>query len=65
MDLPMNRRRWLQALGASGAAAGRGAMNVNLEAAQAPGESSGFESSILAEHVTQDAQTCPRLSTAG
>lgn len=61
MDLPMNRRRWLLALGASGAAASLGAMNVNLEAAQAPGESSGFESSIIAEHVTQDAQTCPTI----
>ena len=35
MELPVNRRRGLQALGASGAAASLGAMNVNLEAAQA------------------------------
>ncbi len=34
MDLPMNRRRWLRALGGSGAATSLGAMNVNLEAAQ-------------------------------
>jgi NADPH-dependent 2,4-dienoyl-CoA reductase/sulfur reductase-like enzyme len=69
MDLPMNRRRWLQVLGASGAAAGLGAMNVDQAAGQTaaqgaasgPGESSGFESSIISEHVTQDPRYCPTI----
>ncbi len=46
----MNRRQWLRGITATGMAAGLGGMaarTLQAQAAQTPGESSGFQSSII------------------
>jgi len=50
---PMDRREWLRLLGASGAAAGLAGLASGRAAAQAVGESSGFQSSIIANRKVQ------------
>jgi ribulose 1,5-bisphosphate synthetase/thiazole synthase len=48
MDGSMDRRAWLRLLGGSGAAAGLAGLGLRPAGAQNPGESSGFQSSIIA-----------------
>ncbi len=57
----INRRDWLRALGASGMVAGFGSLNSAQAAEQRPGESSGFQSSILAREVTQSNGACASI----
>lgn len=47
MDDGINRRDWLRKITASGVAAGLGGHAVHARAQQSPGESSGFQSSIV------------------
>lgn len=61
MNQPMNRREWLRLLGASGAVAGWEAVAANQAEAQAPGESSGFSSHILAKSKIQSNRFCPTV----
>lgn len=57
MDHGMNRRDWLRLLGASGTAAGLGAMPLGRAQAQ----ESGFESSIIASNKIQADRANPTL----
>jgi ribulose 1,5-bisphosphate synthetase/thiazole synthase len=57
----MNRRDWLRALGVSSVAAGLGASAAGNAAGQQPGESSGFQSSIIAKHEIQSDRGSPSL----
>jgi hypothetical protein len=50
MNQSMDRRAWLRLLGRSGAAAGLAGLGMRHAGAQNPGESSGFQSSILARN---------------
>ncbi|MBP7053901.1 MAG: FAD-dependent oxidoreductase [Phycisphaerae bacterium] len=50
MGDPMNRRECLRMLGVSGLTAGLGSIAAGPCLAQRPGESTGFESSVLAAH---------------
>ena len=62
MDKRMNRRDCLRALGLSGLASGLGLSLTRTTAAQQRvGESSGFQSSVIAEHRTQDTGTAAKL----
>jgi ribulose 1,5-bisphosphate synthetase/thiazole synthase len=61
MNYPLSRRRWLQLLGASGAAAGLGSLGADAAGAQAVGESSGFQSSIIAKRKLQPTAACPSI----
>ncbi|MBN1422333.1 MAG: FAD-dependent oxidoreductase [Planctomycetes bacterium] len=66
MDRAMTRRQWLRILGASGAAAGLGALApAHAPAGEAPPPAevpSGFESSVIASRKVQDNRTCPTLA---
>ena len=55
----MNRREWLRVLGISGAAAGLGGVGAGRAAAQ--GESSGFQSSVVADREIQANRASPSL----
>lgn len=61
MSYQMNRRDWLRALGTTGALAGLVAHTPSVPAADGPGESSGFTSSILARHKVQDSRYAPSM----
>ncbi|MCR4411960.1 MAG: FAD-dependent oxidoreductase [Thermoguttaceae bacterium] len=61
MPYEMNRRDWLRAIGATGALAGLGAQASPAPAADRPGESSGFTSSILARNKVQDSRFAPSV----
>lgn len=50
MNDPMNRRECLRVLGVSGLGVGLGAVTTVPALAQNPGESTGFESSVIATH---------------
>ena len=49
MDQSMHRRAWMRLVGGSGAAAGLAGLGLRQAGAQNPGESSGFQSSIIAK----------------
>ncbi len=57
----MNRRDWLRAIGSTGVAAGLGAAASRPAGAQSVGESSGFESSVIAEGVVQPNRANPTV----
>jgi ribulose 1,5-bisphosphate synthetase/thiazole synthase len=57
----MNRRDWLRALGASGLAAGLGTVNSSRAAPPALGESSGFQSHVIASHEIMANRASPSL----
>ncbi len=61
MPYEMHRRDWLRAIGATGALAGLGAQAAPAPAADSPGESSGFTSSILARRKVQDSRFAPSI----
>ncbi len=61
MPYEMNRRDWLRAIGATGALAGLAAQATPAPAADSPGESSGFTSSIIARNKVQDSRFAPSL----
>ena len=61
MDKRMNRRECLRRLGISGLAGGLGLSLTKTAAAQSVGESSGFKSSVIAEHKVQDTRTAATL----
>ncbi len=61
MDKRMNRRECLRALGLSGLAGGLGLSMNRPVAAQRVGESSGFQSSVIAEHEIQNTATAAQL----
>jgi len=60
MNDSMNRRDCLRMLGLSGASVGLSSLAAAPSSAQNPGESSGFESSVLASHKVQ---TNPAVAT--
>jgi ribulose 1,5-bisphosphate synthetase/thiazole synthase len=57
----VNRRELLRVLGASGAAAGLGALAYRAAGAQSLGESSGFQSRVIAGHEVLDGRACPSI----
>jgi len=57
----MNRRQWMQMLGLSGLTASVGALGTGAARAQSIGESSGFQSSVMASHKVQAQRANPRL----
>ena len=57
----MNRRELLRMLGASGVAAGLGAIGNQQAAAQSPGESNGFQSHVISPHEVLARRACPTL----
>jgi hypothetical protein len=57
----MNRRELLQLLGASGVAAGLGEIGNRQAGAQSAGESSGFESHVIAGHEVLSGRACPSI----
>jgi len=61
MGSPMNRRDWLRVVSYSGVAAGLGAVGSRPAGAQDPGESSGFQSSIIASDKIQANRASPSL----
>ena len=62
MDKRMNRRECLRALGLSGLAGGLGlSLSKTAAAQQRVGESSGFQSSVIAPHKVQDTRTAATL----
>lgn len=61
MGESMNRRDWLRVMGVSGVAAGLGAVGSGPAAAQRVGESSGFQSSIIARREIQTNRASPSL----
>lgn len=61
MNESMNRRDWLRALGLTGMAAGLGAVTPRSAGAQGVGESSGFQSSVIASHEIQPDRASPSL----
>ncbi len=62
MTGPMNRRDWLRVISYSGAAAGLGAAGSGPAAAQGAGESSGFQSSVIARRKVQANRASPSLA---
>jgi ribulose 1,5-bisphosphate synthetase/thiazole synthase len=61
MGKPINRRDWLRWMGFSGMAAGWGALGPQRAAAQQLGESSGFQSSIIADREIQADRASPSI----
>ena len=61
MKEPLNRRDWLRAIGYTGMAAGLGAAGSRPAGAQNVGESSGFQSSVIAEGVIQPNRANPTV----
>ena len=61
MDQRINRRHWLRTIGVTGVATGMGTLASPQTAAQGLGESTGFESSIIAERETQANRASPSL----
>jgi NADPH-dependent 2,4-dienoyl-CoA reductase/sulfur reductase-like enzyme len=61
MDRSMSRREWLRVLGASGLAAGAGYWGVRQAAAQNPGESSGFQSTVISKAEVQANRASPSI----
>lgn len=62
MSQSMNRRDWMRAVTATGAAAGLGvAASAQVAAAQTPGESSGFQSSVIQANEIMAPQHCPSV----
>lgn len=61
MDERMNRRECLRALGLSGLAGGMGLLSNRPAQAQRVGESSGFQSSVIAPHKIRDTSTSATL----
>ena len=61
MDDAMNRRDWLRTLTLSGAAAGLGMSLPQAVAAQNPGESSGFQSSVINPREVQLQRSNPSV----
>ena len=61
MPRPLTRRDWLKILGVSGAAAGLGTLPPETFAAESVGESSGFQSTILAKSKFQSNRASPSL----
>jgi ribulose 1,5-bisphosphate synthetase/thiazole synthase len=62
MNDRMNRRDCLRVLGLSGLTAGLGTFHSRPAAAQSVGESSGFQSSIIARHKIQDHDAAATLT---
>ena len=60
MDLPLNRRELLRAVGGAGLAAGLGAIST-ARAAPSVGESNGFQSHVVAAHEFQANRACPTV----
>jgi len=61
MNEQMNRRDWLRALGLSGVTVGLSTISSRPPIAQAPAESSGFQSSVIASHKVQANRANPTL----
>ncbi len=61
MDPTMNRRDWLRILGVSGATAGLSGLTAAPAAEQPVGESSGFQSRVIASHEIQSNRANPLL----
>ena len=61
MSGSMNRRDWLRALGVSSVAAGVGAVMPATARAAQPGESSGFQSSVINAREIQSGRASPSL----
>jgi len=61
MGDPMSRRDWLRVIGYSGVATGLGAAGSGPVGARGVGESSGFQSSIIASHKVQANGASPLL----
>ena len=61
MGESMNRRDWLRTMGVSSVAAGLGAAAAGRADGAQPGESSGFQSSIIAEREIQADRASPSL----
>lgn len=64
MNHSMNRRDWIRAVTASSAAAGLGmaaATTASTASAQTPGESSGFQSSVIRPNEVMSPQHCPSV----
>ncbi len=61
MSESMNRRNWLHTIGFSGMAAGLGAAASAPAVGQNVGESSGFQSSVIAQSKTQTNRASPTL----
>ncbi len=61
MNDELSRRDWLRTLGASGVAAGLGNLAARTAVAQNPGESSGFQSSIINASEIQANRASPSL----
>lgn len=57
----LNRRQWLQAMGLAGALTSLAGRPAAVPAAESPGESSGFTSTILARNKVQDSRFAARL----
>ncbi|MFV1966054.1 MAG: FAD-dependent oxidoreductase [Pirellulaceae bacterium] len=57
----MNRRDWMRVMGLSGVAAGLGTMGARQISAMQIGESSGFDSSIIARHEIQANRASPTV----
>ncbi len=58
---PIDRRRWLRLMGVSGIGLGVGTAGVLPAAAQQAAESTGFQSSILAEREVQAGRASPSM----
>lgn len=61
MDKPIDRRHWLRTIGVTGVAAGMGTLASGPSAGQGLGESTGFESSIIAPREIQANRASPSL----
>ena len=62
MNDHMNRRQWLRTVGASSVAAGFGALHAAQPAAQRPGESSGFQSTVINPREVQADRASPSIA---
>ena len=61
MHHSMNRRDWIRVVTASSAAAGLGVTATPTAPAQTPGESSGFQSSVIKANEIVSPQNCPSV----
>jgi ribulose 1,5-bisphosphate synthetase/thiazole synthase len=61
MNPSLSRRDWLRLLGASGVSAGLASLPAGHAAEQARGESSGFQSHVLASHQVQANRASPTV----